>query len=195
MVGIGTAASLGLKALATKLGIGAAKAAVGKVAAGAAKKGGMRMAGDALKNTGKFLLNNMGSNKAEIAARVRPDIVFSGLTALNTPGDLGDKLIAGTTQAAGSVLGGVGAGGIAKKLGAGSMAQIGADYAGSILGDYAGMYTGDALMRAKGGGMTPYERLAAEGDLERQREIEERLMRAYGLAGHRPLDPFLADNG
>ena len=179
LTGIGGAVKLGAKG-----GLAYAKGKYAK-----------RMAGDALKKSGKFLLNNMGSNKAEVAARVGPDIVFSGLTALNTPGDLGDKLIAGTTQAAGSVIGGVGAGGLAKNLGAGAMAQIGADYAGSILGDYAGMYTGDALMRAKGGGMTPYERLAAEGDLQRQREIEERLMQAYGLAGHRPLDPFLADNG
>ena len=56
-------------------------------------------------------------------------------------------------------------------------------------------YLGDALQRLKGDGMTPYERLAAEGDIQRQREIEERLMQAYGLAGHRPLDPFFAENG
>lgn len=173
------------------LGGAAAKGAAGAVA----KKGGLRMAGDALKGTGKFLLNNMGSNKAEVAMRVAPDLFFGGMAGLNTPGDLGDKLIAGGTQAAGGLLGGVGAGGLARKMGAGSTGQVFADMAGSFAGDYAGMYTGDAIMRAKGGGMTPWERLQAEGQAQQQREIEERLMQAYGLAGHRPFDSFMADNG
>ena len=181
-------------ALGALKGFGATAAA--KMGATAiAKKGGMRMAGDALKNSGKFLLNNMGANKSEVAFRLGPDLAFGGLTALTTPGDLGDKIIAGGTQAAGGILGGVGAGGLAKNMGVGQSGQLLADMAGSFAGDYVGMYTGDALMRAKGGGMTPYERLAAEGDMQRQREIEERLMQVYGLAGHRPLDPFLAENG
>ena len=183
-------------ALLGKLGLKIGAGAAAKGMAGAvAKKGGMRMAGNALKNTGKFFLNNLGTSKADVAMRVTPDLFFGGVAALNTPGDFGDKLIAGGTQAAGGLLGGVGAAGLARKMGAGQTGQVFADMAGSYAGDYAGMYTGDALMRAKGGGMTPYERLAAEGDLQRQREIEERLMQAYGLAGHRPLDPFFADNG
>ena len=179
LTGLGTAVKLGAK--------GGMAYAKGKYA--------KRMAGEALGKTGKFLLDNMGANKGEVAMRIAPDILFGGMAAVNTPGDLGDKIIAGTTQAAGGVLGGVGAGGLARKVGIGGTGQVLADMGGSILGDYAGMYTGDALMRAKGGGMTPYERLAAEGDIQRQREIEERLMQAYGLAGHRPLDPFLVDNG
>ena len=175
-------------------GLGVGAAAKG-VAGAVAKKGGLRMAGEALKGTGKFFLNNMGRTKGEVAMRVAPDLFFGGMAGLNTPGDLGDKLIAGTTQAAGGVLGGVGGAGLARKVGLPQGAEFFADMAGSVVGDYGGMYTGDALMRAKGGGMTPYERLAAEGDAARQREIEERLMRAYGIAGHRPLDPFFADNG
>ena len=179
LTGLGTAVKLGAKG-----GMAYAKGRFAK-----------RMAGDALKKSGSFLMDNMGSNKTDVAMRVAPDLFFGGMAALNTPGDLGDKIIAGGTQAAGGLLGGVGAGGLARKMGAGAGGQLLADMGGSFLGDYAGMYTGDALMRAKGGGMTPYERLAAEGDAARQREIEERLMQAYGIAGHRPLDPFFADNG
>ena len=161
----------------------------------AAIKGGLRMAGSALKGGGKFLLNNAGSNTTDRLMRVGPDVFFGGVAALNNPGDLGDKLIAGTTQALGGAVGGIGAGGLARKLNAPAGAQFIADMGGSFGGDYAGMYLGDALQRLKGDGMTPYERLAADGDIQRQREIEERLMQAYGLAGHRPLDPFFAENG
>ena len=153
-------------ALLGKLGLKfGAKAAAKGLAGAAAKKGGLRMAGEALKGTGKFFLNNMGRTKGEVAMRVAPDLFFGGMAGLNTPGDLGDKLIAGTTQAAGGVLGGVGGAGLARKVGLPQGAEFFADMAGSVAGDYAGMYTGDALMRAKGGGMTPYERLAAEGDV------------------------------
>ena len=37
-----------------------------------------------------------------------PDLVFGGLTALSTPGDLGDKAIAGGSDAVLSSLGGIG---------------------------------------------------------------------------------------
>ena len=37
-----------------------------------------------------------------------PDVVFGGLTALSTPGDLGDKALAGGSDAILSSLGGIG---------------------------------------------------------------------------------------
>ena len=183
---------IGKLGLALK-GLGAGKAAA--AGATAAKGGGLRMAGDALKNTGKFFLNNLGSNKVEVMGRIAPDIFFGGMAGLQTPGDLGDKLIAGGTQMVGGLAGGVGAAGLAKKFGAGGTTQFLADMGGSVAGDYAGMYTGDALMRAKGGGMTPWERLQAEGNEQMKEELTQQILQQYGLAGHRPFDPFLVDNG
>jgi hypothetical protein len=163
----------GLKAgLAALKGLGAKKAVMA----------GGRMAGKALGNTGKFLLNNAGSNPVEVGMRIGPDIFFGGMTALQTPGDLGDKLIAGGTQALGGVVGGIGAGGLAKKAGLGSGAQTLIDMAGSVGGDYAGMYVGDAALRAKGGGTTPWEKLAEED----KRRLEQEILATYGLAGYRP---------
>ena len=165
-------------------GLKAALAALkGKGALGALSAGG-RMAGQALKGGGKFLINNAGSNPVEVGMRIGPDIFFGGMTALQTPGDLGDKLIAGGTQAIGGVVGGIGAGGLAKKAGLGTGAQTLIDMAGSVGGDYAGMYVGDAALRAKGGGTTPWEKLADED----KRRMEQEIMATYGLAGYRPTD-------
>ena len=150
-----------------------------------------RMAGDALKGTGKFFLDNAGANTGERLMRIGPDVLFGGMAAVQTPGDLGDKLIAGSTQALGGALGGIGAAGLAKKMKVGPGGQLMADMGGSYAGDFIGMAAGDSLMRAKGGGLTPWERLNAEHDAERQRQLEQELRMVYGLGG----DPFLADNG
>ena len=176
-------AMAGLKALLAKGGLGAAA----KVGA----KGGLRMAGDALKGTGKFLLNNAGSTKEAVAMRLAPDVAFGVLGGAMTPGDLGDKVIAGTAQAAGGALGGIGAGGLARKVGLGEGLQIGADMIGSYAGDMAGFKAGDALMRVKGGGVTPYERQAMEADAQYRAQLEQELLAKYGLGG----DPFLRENG
>ena len=66
-----------------------------------------RFAFDAIRNTGKFLLNNAGRGPGEIAMRLVPDVGFGVLAAVQTPGDMGDKLIAGTTSAVGGSLGGI----------------------------------------------------------------------------------------
>ena len=106
----------------------------------------LRLAGTALKNTGKFLINNMGQGPGEIALRIVPDVGFGVLAATQTPGDLGDKLIAGGSQAAGGILGGVGTVGLLRKV-RGLENQQGllnlADMAGSVAGDFAGMAVGD----------------------------------------------------
>ena len=186
---VGTALK-GLKALgaAKQLAIPGLKAAAtggGKLAAA------KRFAGKALSD----YMGPGGVTPGNLAMNFGFDAGFGVMAGLNTPGDLGDKLIAGTTSGLGGALGGVGAvsalGKHKNNLGLRMLGEFGGGYAG----DMGGMYVGDALMRAKGGGTTPYERMAAEGDAERQREIEERLMQMYGLAGHRPLDPFMADNG
>ena len=51
----------------------------------------LRFAGQALKNTGKFIMSNMGQSTGEIAMRIVPDVGFGVLAATQTPGDLADK--------------------------------------------------------------------------------------------------------
>jgi hypothetical protein len=109
------AAAAGIKALIAKLGMGAAAkgaatqlAIPGLAAAGKAAVGqGARMAGSgAFKSgLGKALFGEM--SKGQIAGRLAPDAAFGGMSAVMTPGDLGDKLIAGSTQAIGGGLGGL----------------------------------------------------------------------------------------
>ena len=115
------------------------------------------------------------------------------MAAANTPGDFGDKLIAGGTQAVGSIGLGLGA---SKIPGIRGTALEGmADMTGSIAGDFGGMYVGDAMLRAKGGGTTPWEKVQMEGNEQMRAELEQQILRQYGLAGHRPHDLFMEDNG
>ena len=51
-----------------------------------------------------------------------------------------------------------------------------------MLGDMAGMGVSDSLLRAKGGGMTPYERQAAEGDAAYRKQIEDQIKAQYGIS-------------
>ena len=149
----------------------------------------LRLAGTALKNTGKFLVQNMGSNAGEVALRVVPDVGFGVLAATQTPGDIGDKLIAGGSQALGGVLGGVGTVGALRKvpgLADKGMLLTLADQAGSIGGDFAGMAIGDNLMRGKdklmgGYGETPWERMSAEQQQMFAAQLEQQILAQYGI--------------
>lgn len=146
----------------------------------------LRMAGTALKNTGKFFLNNLGSSTGEIALRVVPDVGFGVLAATQTPGDIGDKLIAGATQAAGGVLGGVGAAGAIRKMGGGQAIQNLADMGGSVAGDFAGMAVGDNISRVKdklmgGEGLTAFERMGAQQQQAFAQDLENQILAQYGL--------------
>lgn len=145
-----------------------------------------RFAGDALTKGGRFLYNNAGRNSGEVAMRLLPDLAFGGLAAAQTPGDLGDKLIAGTTQALGGVVGGIGSAGIARKLGANDGFQTAADFIGSYGGDFAGMMVGDTLQRGKdklmgGQGQTAWERMGANQQAQYARQLEQQILAQYGL--------------
>ena len=145
-----------------------------------------RMAMNALKGSGHFLTSNMGANAGEVALRVVPDIGFGVLAAAQTPGDLGDKLIAGGTQAMGGILGGVGAAGAVRKMGGGQAIQNLADMGGSVAGDFAGMAVGDNLQRGKdvlmgGSGQTPWERMGAQEQAAFAEELKGQILAQYGL--------------
>ena len=61
---------------------------------------------------GKALTDYMGPGgvtPTNIATNFGPDLFFGAMQGAMTPGDLGDKLIAGTTTAVGGAMGGVGA--------------------------------------------------------------------------------------
>ena len=186
----GAAAGAGARAaIGTKLGA-ALTAAKGLGTVGGAKSaaaGGTRMAGSALNK----LWQMSGTTNVERVMRLGPDAIFGTMAAVNTPGDLVDKAIAGGTQAIGSV----GLGLAASKIpGIRGTAMEGmADMMGSIGGDYAGMYTGDALLRAKGGGTTPWEKVQMEGNEQMRQELEQQIMAQYGLAGYRPHQAFNYD--
>ena len=146
----------------------------------------LRMAGQALKSTGKFLMNNMGQSSGEIALRIVPDVGFGVLAATQTPGDIGDKLIAGGTQAMGGILGGVGAAGAVRKMGGGQAIQNLADMGGSVAGDFAGMAIGDNVQRGKdklmgGSGQTPWERMGDQQQAEYAQQLEQQILAQYGL--------------
>lgn len=209
-LGIGAKLASALGAAKGLVGMGgAAKGAMGvgsAMKAGASIPGvlggtGARMAGQGLNNAafqgglGKAIFGEMG--KGQIATRLAPDLMFGGLAAATTPGDIGDKLIAGSASAVGGGLGGLALGRAASRFGEG--AGLVADMAGSIGGDYAGMMAGDALQRGKdlafgGTGQTAYERLNAEQQAQFADQIRQQTMATGGLVpGVR--DEFLYQNG
>lgn len=199
-------AGMALKSLIAKLGIGGAKAAAAKgLGAGINAAGkyasvqGPRMAasGAFKKGLGNAVFGNM--DKGEIIGRLAPDAMFGGLAALQTPGDIGDKLIAGSTSALGGGLGGIALSRGASRLGINGMGNYMADMAGSIGGDAIGMGIGDGLMRGKdklvgGPGQTPYERMSVEQQAQFAEQIRRQTLAGAGLLpGVR--DEFMYENG
>jgi hypothetical protein len=201
------------KAVAAAKGLvglgGAAKAAGGvgsAIKAGSMIPGvigttGTRMAGQGLANAafkgglGKTIFGEM--SKGQIAARLAPDAIFGGVAALQTPGDIGDKLIAGTTSALGGGLGGLALGRATQRFGDG--VSLAADFGGSILGDMGGVVVGDTLQRGKdklfgGAGQTAYERMSAEQQAQFAEQIRRQTLATAGLVpGVR--DQYMYENG
>ena len=147
-----------------------------------------RMAMDAIRALGggtkNLLFGSMG--KKEIAQRLAFDAVFGGMAAVQTPGDLGDKLIAGGSTFVGGGLTGLAAGGAVRRMGGPQWLEGTADMVGSFGGDYLGMMAGDSLQRGKdklmgGEGLTPWERMGAEQQAQFAQELEQQILRQYGL--------------
>ena len=173
------------------MGLSAAKQLAIPGLTAAAKGTGARMAG------GKLVGKMLGGLKAAVprtmddaALMIGPDVLFGGLAGAMTPGDLGDKLIAGTSTAVGGAVGGIGLrgalGGVAPKMMATKpYMQMGAELVGGIGGDMAAQGVADTILRAKGGGKTPYEKMAAD----QQAELERQILQQYlsGKGGY-PMD-------
>ena len=131
---------------------------------------------------GKLLFGGM--TKGQIATRLAPDALFGVMAGAMTPGDITDKLLAGSTQAIGGGLGGLALGRAAGGLGEG--VATAADFAGSIAGDYGGMFVGDALQRGKdklmgGEGLTAFERAGAEQQRLLEAQIRQQTLMELGL--------------
>jgi len=147
-----------------------------------------RMAMDAIRALGggtkNLLFGNMQAK--DIAGRLSFDALFGGMAALQTPGDLGDKLIAGGSTFIGGGLTGLAAGGLVRARGGPQWLEGTADMVGSFGGDYLGMMAGDSLQRGKdrmmgGEGLTPWERMGAEQQAEYAQQLEQQIMAQYGI--------------
>ena len=157
-------------------------------AKGAATKGGM---GAVKKFAGNALANYMGPGgvtAGNVAANFAPDAVFGVMQGAMTPGDLGDKLIAGGSTAIGGALGGVGAVSALGKFGQQGGGRMLAEFGGGMLGDMVGQGAGDVVLRAKGGGTTPWEKVQQQGDQEYRQQLEREVLAAYGIGGYNQTD-------
>ncbi len=181
---VGMAKGLAGGAKATQLAIpglmGAAKGTAAKGSMGAVKK----FAGDALTK----YMGPGGVTAGNIAANFAPDAVFGVMQGAMTPGDLGDKLIAGGSTAIGGALGGVGAVSALGKFGQQGGGRMLAEFGGGIIGDMVGQSAGDVVLRAKGGGVTPWEKLQQEGDQQYRQQLERQILAQYGIGGYNQTD-------
>ena len=162
----------GIAANLKAAGVGAAREAAKAGGNGISFGGIKRFAGQALND----YMGPGGVTPGNIAMNFGPDLLFGGLQGVMTPGDLGDKLVAGTTTAVGGAMGGVGAVGMLGKHKNNPALRIMGEMGGGIAGDMVGQSVGDSILRIKGGGVTPYERQAMEADAEYRRQIEAELM-------------------
>lgn len=111
----------------------------------------------------------------DLGMAIAPDLMFGGLTMAMTPGDLGDKTLAGL----GTAVGGAGGGLLARGL-LGPRSNMGimmSELGGGLAGDMAGMQVSNALIRAKNGGVTPMEEQGSQQMEELRQQIIDEYIR------------------
>lgn len=140
----------------------------------------MRFALQAIKNLPGFLIKDLG--KGELALRLGQDALGGAMAAAYTPGDLGDKLIAGTSATLGGAIGGLALG----KVGGKGLLGTGLDMGGSIAGDLLASRAGEEIMKGKSymqgeGYRTPYQKLGDEQQEALAAAIQQDIMRQYGM--------------
>lgn len=168
---------------AAKAGMGTYKA----LSKAGLPKGVARFAGDKVNKMGRGLSvegfkKNLGipMTKGDIAMTVAPDLLFGGIAAATTEGDIVDKALAGAGSAVGGIAGGVGLRGVlGPKSGIG---VLGTEMVGGIVGDQVGYGAAEALIRAKHGGMTPAEQQMAAADEAYKRQLYDQFLAENGLA-------------
>ena len=124
-----------------------------------------------------------GIPKEELAVRLGTDALGGFMAAAYTPGDIGDKLIAGTAATLGGAAGGLALG---KLGGKNQLASVGLDMAGSIGGDMLLSRAGEEVMKGKSylqgeGYMSPYEKLSAQQQRDLAAALEQDILRQYGM--------------
>ena len=133
---------------------------------------------------GRFAGNLLkGVPREEMFVRLGTDALGGLMAAAYTPGDLGDKLIAGSAATIGGAAGGLALG---KLGGKNQLAAVGLDMAGSIGGDMLLSRMGEEIMKGKSymqgeGYMSPYEKLGAEQQQALAAAIQQDVLRQYGL--------------
>ena len=153
----------------------------------------VRMAGNLL----NLLKNNFSkayANKADVAWSVLPDVGFGVMTGAMTPGDLGDKLIAGTTDA---VIGAGMTGGLRGATGATGALGTAIEWGGGMASGFASYPVAEQLLRVKGGGKSPYDKLQEEQYKVLRAEVEREVLNQLMRGQRTPVvgDPFLQQNG
>ena len=152
-----------------------------------------RPAGQALKAL-KWLFK--GSGPGDLALRVIPDAGFGILEAVNTPGDIVDKTVAGLGSATGGVLGGA----LLGKLGGNNQAVANLlDMGGSIGGDMLGRATAEQIQKGKdalmgGQGLSAYERAGMEYEKAREKQLREQIIAELGMP-QQTIDPSMVQLG
>ena len=152
-----------------------------------------RMAGQLMKYLGGNFAKAYpkATRGKEILGSVIPDVVFGGMSAMMTPGDLSDKVIAGVTDAA---IGAGMTGGLRGALGKapGSLVGTAIEYGGGMASGMVSMPATDALLRLKGGGESPYDKLQQEQYADIRRQVEQDLYNQMTAGVRAPVmsDPF-----
>ena len=147
----------------------------------------VRMAGPKL-----FQVLTKGIPRDQLIARLGMDALGGGMSALYTPGDLGDKLIAGVTDAGFSAVGGLAAGRLGTPGFRAGLGGLATDFVGSAAGMEVGRAAGDQLQRGKdllmgGEGLTGYEKLSKEQQQLMEDKVRQQVLSQYGLLpGVRP---------
>jgi len=184
------------KAAATKVAPGIAAnikaAGIGAARKAASVGGPQGMSFDGIKRfAGKALADYMGPGGVtakNLATNFGMDAAFGIYQGAMTPGDLGDKLIAGVGTGVGGAMGGVGLVSALGKHKNNAIARMGAELGGNLVGDMGGQVVSDAVLRAKGGGTTPWEKLQQEGDQQYRQEIERQMLAQLGIGGYNQTD-------
>ena len=122
----------------------------------------------------------------DLVANFGIDAAFGVMQGVMTPGDLREKLIAGTTTAVGGGIGGLGASAMLPgKAKTNMLIRQPVEVAGGFIGDMAGQMVGDQTQRlTSADGKTAYERLADD----QRRQIEQQTLAALGMGGYNLTD-------
>ena len=155
-----------------------------RTALGAATQGAKKFAGKALAD----YMGPAGVTPTTLAQNFGMDAAFGIYQGAMTPGDLGDKLIAGVGTGVGGAMGGVGLVSALGKHKNNPLARMGAELGGNLVGDMGGQIVSDGVLRAKGGGTTPWEKLQQEGDQQYRQEIERQMLAQLGIGGYNQTD-------